>query len=122
MSMQVISKNEGPKIAHEEDGTRVYLGDDEIMLNISKYQRDWPVHIDICSNRDNQLVIGTGEGLYYVAQLDIPAIQYEELTEPTEQTGEGHMGDQEPPKPIAINMDDVTITLWSLNNQVPVEI
>jgi hypothetical protein len=69
--MQIIEKNEGPKIAYEENGTMVFLGDYELMVNISKYQRDWPVHIDICSNRDNQLVVGTGEGLYYVAQFDV---------------------------------------------------
>ncbi|MEG3071011.1 MAG: hypothetical protein RQM92_09555 [Candidatus Syntrophopropionicum ammoniitolerans] len=55
--MQIIEKNEGPKIAHEENGTMVFLGNYELMLNVAKYQRDWPVHIDICSNRDNQLVV-----------------------------------------------------------------
>lgn len=114
--MQVINKNEGPKITYEENGTMVFLGDYELMLNISKYQRDWPVHIDICSNRDNQLVIGTGEGLYYVAQLDIPAIQYEQPPEPVT---EGHEGYQ--PTPLPLDMADVTITLWSLDNPVPVE-
>lgn len=111
MSMQVINKNEGQKIAYEEDGTRVYLGDDEIMLNMSKYQRDWPVHIDVCSNRDNQLAVGTGEGLYYVAQFDVPAIGY---TEPATE--------EDTPTPIPIDMSKVVLTLWSLENPVPVEI
>lgn len=114
--MQVINKNEGPKIAYEENGTMVFLGDYEIMLNIAKYQRDWPVHIDVCSNRDSQLVIGTGEGLYYVAQFDIPAIQYEQPQEPVT---EGQVVD--PPAQISLDMADVTITLWGLDNQVPVE-
>jgi len=111
MSMQVINKNEGPKIAYEEDGPKVTLGDDELMLNASKYQRDWPVHIDICSNRDNQLVIGTGDGLYYVAQFDIPATKY------TEQESE-----EDIPEPIPIDMNEVVLTLWSLDNPVPAEI
>ncbi len=117
--MQVKEINEGPKISYEESGTRVFFGDDELMLNMAKYQRDWPVHIDVCSNRDEQLVIGTGEGLYYVAQLDVPAIQYEETEEPETQSGEGTMSDREPPKPIALNMDDVVLTLWSTENQTP---
>lgn len=109
--MQIIEKNEGPKIAYEENGTMVFLGDYELMINASKYQRDWPVHIDICSNRDNQLVVGTGEGLYYVAQFDIPATKY---TEPETE--------EETPEPIPIDMKDVTMTLWSLDNPMPVEI
>lgn len=107
--MQVIEKNQGPKIAYEENGPKVTLGDDELMLNASKYQRDWPVHIDICSNRDKQLIIGTGDGLYYVAQLDIPPIEY---TEPETE--------EETLELIPINMDDVVLTLWSLDNPVPV--
>lgn len=107
--MQIIEKNEGPKILYEESGARVYFGDDELMLNLSKYQRDWSVHIDICSNRDGQLVVGTGEGLYYVAQLDVPAIIY---TEPPE---------EEIPAPIPLDMAAVTLTLWNTNNPVPAE-
>jgi hypothetical protein len=105
--IQIIEKNEGHKIAYEENGTMVFLGDYELMINVAKYQRDWPVHIDICSNRDNQLVIGTGEGLYYVAQLDIPAIKY---TEPETE--------EEIPEPLPIDMSEVVLTLWSLENLV----
>jgi hypothetical protein len=106
--IQIIEKNEGPKIAYEENSTMVFLGDYEIMINMAKYQRDWPVHIDICSNRDNQLVVGTGEGLYYVAQFDIPAIKY---TEPETE--------EEIPEPLPIDMSEVVLTLWSLENLVP---
>jgi hypothetical protein len=105
--IQIIEKNEGHKIAYEENGTMVFLGDYELMINVAKYQRDWPAHIDICSNRDNQLVIGTGEGLYYVAQLDIPAIKY---TEPETE--------EEIPEPLPIDMSEVVLTLWSLENLV----
>lgn len=109
--MQIIEKNEGPKIAYEENDPKVTLGDDELMLNMAKYQRDWPVHIDICSNRDKQLVIGVGEGLYYVAQFDIPERKY---TEPE--------SEEETPEPIPIDMSEVVLTLWNLDNPVPVEI
>jgi len=105
--MKVIEKNEGPKIAYEVTGTKITFGDDELTINVAKYQRDWLVHIDICSNRDKQLVIGTGEGLYYVAQLDIPEIKY---TEPE--------NEEETPEPLPIDMDEVTLTLWSLEQPV----
>ena len=107
--MKVIEKNEGPKIAYEVTGTKITFGDDELTINVAKYQRDWPVHIDICSNRDKQLVIDTGEGLYYVAQLDIPEIKY------TEPETEG-----EAPEPLPIDMREVVLTLWSIEH--PVEI
>lgn len=109
--MQIINKNEGPKIAYQETNTMVFLGDNELMLNMAKYQRDWSTHIDICSNREKQLVIGTGEGLYYVAQFDILPIEY------TEQVTE-----EDIPVPIPIDMSKVILTLWSLENPVPVEI
>jgi hypothetical protein len=108
--MKIINKNEGPKVAYEETNTMVFLGDNELMLNMAKYQRDWPVHIDICSNRDKMLGIGTGEGLYYVAQFDVPAMAY---TEPATE--------EDVPTPIPLNMSDVTMTLWSLDNPAPVE-
>lgn len=114
MSMQVIEKNIGPKIAYEEIGTRVTFGDEELMLNLARYQRDWPVHLDVCSNRDGQLVVGTGTGLYYVAQLDIPAIQYTEPVEPVDPDEE-----QEPPAPLPLDMDEVILTLWAINDPQP---
>ncbi len=118
MSMQVIEKNQGPKIAYEETGTKVTLGDDELMVNVAKYQRDWPVHLDICSNRDKQLVVGTGEGLFYVAQLDIPETKYE----PHDDPGEEDDGEGGALEPIPIDMGEVVLTLWSLDNPEPAEI
>lgn len=115
--MQIIEKNEGKKIAYEENGTMIFLGDNELMINASRYQRDWPVQIDICSNRDNQLVIGTGSGLYYVAQVDIPAAKYTEPEAPEE--GEEP---EEVPELIPIDMSEVMLTLWSVENPTEVEI
>lgn len=109
--IQVIEKNEGPKIAYEENGTLIFFGNYALMINIAVYQRDWPVHIDVCSNRDKQLMVGVGESLYYVAQLDIPAKRY---TEPETE--------EDTPEPIPIDMSEVVLTLWSLDNPTPVEI
>ncbi len=104
--MIVIEKNEGTKVAYEVSGTKLFLGDDELMLNLTKYQRDWPVHIDVCTNRDSMLVMGTGDGLYYTAQLDIPPFEY------SADTGNG-------PVPLPLDMDSVTLTLWSIDDLTP---
>lgn len=107
--MIIIEKNEGTKIAYEAVGTKLFLGDDELMLNLTKYQRDWPVHIDICTNRDGMLVVGTGDGLYYTAQVEIPPVEY---TDPPE-------GEEGGGSPIPLDMDAVTLTLWSMDTPTP---
>lgn len=103
-SVQVIEKNEGPKIDFEQSGTKLFFGDDEIMINCAKYQKDWPVGVDICSDRYGNLTIGTESGLRYVAQIAIPEAQYEEHEE----------GDETIYEKIPINMGDVVLTLWSI--------
>ena len=49
-----------------------------------------------------------GVGLYYVAQLDIPAFRYPPQPEPAE--GE----EQEPVEPLPLDMGQVILTLWAL--------
>lgn len=97
--MTVKSKNEGTKIPYEISGTRITF-DDDLSLNLAKKQRDWDVHIDICSDGDGSLCTGTG--LYYVAEIDIPAAVYE---------------DEDPTQSIPLDMDDVTLTLWSVERR-----
>lgn len=121
----VVEKNEGQKIDWRQSGTKLTFGDDELMVNIAKYQRDWATQLDICGDKNGNLVIGVGEGRYYAAQLDIPAIKY---TEPvpivpaetdTEETAEestgGTMRESTPPEPIPLEMSDVVLTLWSID-------
>ena len=38
--MNVIEKNQGPKINYVVDGNKITFGDDEITLNLIKYERD----------------------------------------------------------------------------------
>lgn len=98
--INVIEKNEGQKIEWEQSGTRLYFGDDELMLNAAKYQKDWPVSVDICKDRAGNLTIGTESALRYVAQVEIPAAQY---------TDDGENREQLP-----LDMGDVALTLWSI--------
>lgn len=95
--MIIIEKNEGTKIPYEVSGKRITF-DDDLSLNLAKQEKDWPVHIDICVDGDGNLCNGTGAGLYYVAQIDIPAAAYndEQIRQP-------------------LDMDTVTLTLWSVD-------
>lgn len=124
--VKVIEKNAGEKIAFEQSGTRLIFGDDEIMLNAAKYQKDWPVEVDICRDKADNLTIGTASGLRYVAQVMIPAATYTEtaIEEPeapeadaegTEQTENGGMNQQNVQRDKnPLNMGDVTVVLWSI--------
>lgn len=124
--VKVIEKNAGEKIAFEQSGTRLIFGDDEIMLNAAKYQKDWPVEVDICRDKADNLTIGTASGLRYVAQVMIPAATYtetvnEELEAPeadaegAEQTENGGMNQQNVQRDKnPLDMGDVTVVLWSI--------
>ena len=102
--MIVINKNEGPKIDYDLNGYRLTL-DDEMTIRLDRYERDWPIHLDICRNRDGFLVMSTDTSLYYVAEIDIPAAQYEEA--------EGEDGETVRTK-LPLDTDNVTLTLWAV--------
>ena len=114
-NVQVIEKNEGTKIPYRVSGTKIFFGeDDDLMLNLAKRQREYPVDVDICADGDGNLVIGTGIGRDYVAQVGIPAYKYAEPEEkPDGGTASGGADAQREPLPIDIA--DVTVTLWSVD-------
>ncbi len=104
--MIIIEKNAGEKIPYEVTGKKVTF-DDDLTINLAKRQEDWHVHIDVCFDQDGDLVIGTAAGRAYVAELDIPAREYE-----VQETSEGEV--PEPPVPLPLDMDKVTLSLWSI--------
>lgn len=123
----VIEKNAGQKIDFEQSGTRLIFGDDELMLNAAKYQKDWDVEVDVCRDKSGNLTIGTGSGLRYVAQVIIPATTYTETEIPVEETDEAleaenatENGDSMNQKTTVqreqnpLDMGDVTVILWSI--------
>lgn len=73
--MNIIHKNEGQKIAFNVEGTKIFFRD-ELMLDLSKYERDYDVEIDICQDDDHILIAGLSK--YYVANIIIPARQYQD--------------------------------------------
>ncbi len=136
-AVKVVEKTPGPKIDWEQDGTRLIFND-ELMVNAAKFQKDWPVHTDICADDSGNLMVGVGD--YYVAQLDIPAREYIEVEDEPEATAaEPTEGEDTPAvepesgsadasgmeggnaakthlEPLPINMAEVVLTLWDTSN------
>lgn len=106
--MVVLEKNAGNKIPYDVSGTKVTLND-ELMINVAKYQRDVDAVIDICANEYGNLIVGIGR--YYVAQIDLPAITYTETGE-----GEEIVRTADP-----LDMDAITLTLWSVDDWMEVQ-
>ena len=100
--MKVIQKNEGPKIDYEINWAKITF-DDDLTINLAKRQDDFDVHIDVCYDRDGNLVIGTAAGRAYVAEIDIPAREY---TKPETE--------EEQPEPVPLDMEKVTLSLWAI--------
>ena len=104
--MIIVEMNEGQKIDYEIQNTatkKKITFDDDLTINLAKREEDWPVHIDVCYDEDRELVIGTAAGRAYVAQIDIPARQYT--------PGET---EEDPPVPVPLDLDNVTLSLWSI--------
>ena len=107
MTVQYV--NEGQYVDYEVDGTRLFFGDDELMINCKKYQGDEKRTIDIVKTRRNTLAVGADSGFMYIAQVVIPAKQYDyktvkndDETETVERTAKD------------LNMDDVVLKLYAI--------
>lgn len=105
--MIVKEMNPGSKISYEADEKRITF-DDDLSINLSKREEDWPVHIDVCYDLDQNLVIGAIKGNAYVAQIDIPARQYTETQ--VEEFGKTVTK----LVPVPFSMDGVTLSLFAV--------
>lgn len=75
--MIVNEKNEGTKIAYELNGNLITFGDDQdLTLNLKKYERAEETQIDITMNVEGLILVGTGQNGYFIAQITIPAKEY----------------------------------------------
>lgn len=95
--MIVKEMNEGTKIAYEVVGNKIFFGDDELMLNLERYERDGQIVIDICTDDDGILIAGLSK--YFVANIIIPARDY--------------IGEE----PVPFDIDRVELDLWALPAQ-----
>lgn len=102
--VRIIEKNDGEKIPVRQKDYKLIFGDDDLSIRCDRYQRDWPVSLDICADADRNLLVGLSR--YYVAQIDIPGITYEETEDPDGETIR---------TPLPLDMGDVTVTLWAVD-------
>lgn len=121
--MIVIEKNPGQKIDYEVNKTKLTL-DDDLTINLAKREEDYAVHIDVCYDEDGALCIGAAAGRSYVAQIDIPPRQYKEVPAAAAADGGNEAADdaegattpgcQTVKEALPLDMDTVTLTLWSI--------
>ncbi|WP_027625519.1 hypothetical protein [Clostridium lundense] len=112
--MKIIEQNEGTKIPYNVVGKTINF-DETVSVNLSKYQKDEEVVVDVCLDRDMQLGFGLngsiGQYVWYVANIVIPPKEYEMVET-------GQVDENENPiynKVVQpLNMNDVTIYLWAL--------
>lgn len=106
--MKIVEKNEGRKIDYELNGTKLEFADGALTIDLARYQKDDSVTRDIMVDSDGYLMMGRGR--YYVAQVEIPAREYED-------TGEN--GGMNQPgvirTPLPLNTDDVTLYLFAID-------
>jgi hypothetical protein len=100
--MIVENKNIGKKIDYTVQGTVISFNE-EITLDLSKYERDFPVHLDLSKNEHDMLILDANR--QYVAEIDIPARVYEEDLDEEENIYQ---------LPVSLDMSTVKLTLWSL--------
>lgn len=106
--MEIINANEGTKIGYEVTGNKIIF-DDELMLNLEKYERDDPMHIDVC--RDEFGCLCMGLATRYVAQIDIPAREYNYIETEAEDENENKKTEK---VAVPFDIDNVTLTLWEV--------
>lgn len=103
--MIIIEKTPGEKIPYEIMKNNIFFND-EIMLNLEKYERDFEQNIDICEDENFSLINGLGRR--YVAQIVIPARAYTIEENETE--------DEQEFSKVAVPFDlsKCTLILWGL--------
>lgn len=117
--MKIVEMNEGRKIDYKLTGTKLEFADGALTVDLERYQSDDPVTRDIMVDSEGYLVMGKGS--YYVAQVEIPAREYEEtevaktLEEDAEETG----GMSDMPSilrtPLPLDTEKVTLCLFGID-------
>ena len=107
--MIIVEKQEGAKtITHELMGDLLILGN-SVYINLPIYERDFAVHLDISENEYGMITMGLSRS--YVAEIDIPAREYIEVS-----TGEFDEDDNEimEMRPETFDLNKVKLTLWEV--------
>lgn len=106
--VQVIQKDTGEKIQWEQNGQRLSFDDEALTVKVPKYQGDEARTLDVCRDRTGDLMLGVQPSGRYVAQIEIPAAEYDEVT-----TGEGEEATTTRTRK-ELDMAAVKLILWSV--------
>ena len=115
--MQVIHvpENGSNFVDYEVDGNLISFGDDEIMVNLKKKERDDDVTLDVCRDYFGGLVLSPAGARVYVAQVFIPARQYTDTQienpdyDPDDPSSQQYITNR---VPVPFSMDNVVLTLY----------
>lgn len=119
MEIIKIPENAEKVISYDVDGNMISFNDEELALNLKKREKDYPVHIDICTDKMGALVCGTVSGLRYVAQIDIPAREYKEVRvenpnyNPDDEMSQETITTMEA---VPFDINKCTLTLWEMED------
>lgn len=108
-SVKIEEVNAGTKIDFEQLGSKLIF-DDMLMINCEKYQKDFDLSIDIVRTASGNLSIGADNGVKYVAQIYIPAAQYEDAKNDNDDNTQNT-----PRVKKALDMSNVILRLWSID-------
>ncbi len=106
-------------IPYEVMGKIISFNDGDLMFDVSKKERDYEVVIDICRDYTGGLVMGTGNGERYIAQLVIPARNYIETESDNPNYGsEAEEGTESQTitnrEPVPFDIDKCELRLWEM--------
>lgn len=96
----------GNTIPYELTGSVLSFNDGELMINLKKYEKDFPRQLDICEDGYGCLCMGLAQN--YVAQVEIPARSYKEVVNGVDDNDMPRIEKQ----PVPFDPELVTITLW----------
>lgn len=134
--MKIEELNTGRKIEYELRGTKLDFADSTLVMNLAKYQKEDTVTATITANAQGNLAIDSDNGLYYVAQVEIPGYEYEEVevegpaqsdamtaaVEETDPQTDAAQGEQTPPithierRTLPLDTEKVILHLWSIED------
>ena len=100
-------------------GKKLVLGDDDLTVNLANRERDDKVHLDFCLDYMGGIVMGTGQGKVYVAEVDIPPRRYEEVDVDNPDYDPDDPNSQPTIKQrvaLPFDIDLCTLTLWELED------
>lgn len=132
--MKIVELNAGRKIDYELRGTKLDFADSTLVMNLAKYQKDDTVTATITANAQGNLAVDSDNGKYYVAQVEIPGTEYEEVEvegpaesdtmTTTEQETDAQAEEAETAEPQThierkakpLDTDKVILRLWSIED------